>query len=83
MNVYVVTDEDGESYRREYPGQPTADKWAIDAEDAAQMWADDAWPHYDHPDEMACLVTSPGGTPTRYIVTVEHVPSFYAIRAPS
>ncbi len=82
MSVYIVTDEDGDQ-QREYPdsnpGHLDSDQWALDAEDAAELWADEQWAHNDHPDEMVCLVTLPGTTePKRYVVTVEHVPSFSA-----
>ena len=80
MGKYIVTDEDGE-LRREYPNQP-APVWAFDAEDAATMWAEEAWPHVDYPDEMTCLVTSPGETePVRYTVTVEREPVFSASKS--
>ncbi len=76
---YIVTDEDGE-LRREYPNNGTG--WAMDAEDAAEMWAKDVWSHLECPDEIECMVTLPGTTePKRYVVTVERVPSFSARRA--
>lgn len=76
---YIVTDKDGE-LRREYPDSGAG--WAMDAEDAAEMWAKEQWPHLEWPDEIECFVTLPGTTtPMRYTVTVEQVPSFSAHKA--
>ena len=92
MNVYIVTDEDGDQ-QREYPDAPPfapkrlpvevaldPGKWAMDEDDAAEMWAEEMWAHNDHPDEMIALVTYDGKT-TRRVVTVESAPVFSASKA--
>lgn len=51
---------------------------ASDAENAAEMWANNHWSNNDHPDEMDCVVRSPDGVVTRWRVAVEHTVVFNA-----
>lgn len=82
-NVWTVTDEDGD-WERTYacthqPG--TDDEWADDAQDAAQMWAE--WVcarEAEYPEERGAIVTDPDGNVSRWTITFETVPVFYARR---
>lgn len=60
-------------YAKCVPGE----RWALDEEDAACMWAEERWSDYDYPDEMVGLVTHSDGRKWRVTVTVEAVPSFH------
>jgi hypothetical protein len=53
-----------------------SDRWAMDEEDAARMWAEERWSDYEYPDEMVVLVTHSDGRKWEVTVSVEAVPSF-------
>ena len=81
VDVWTVTDEDGQ-FERTYdatyhPG--TDDEWALDAQDAAEMWAEWACSQEaEYPEERVAVVTDPDGNVTRMVVTFETVPVFHA-----
>ena len=54
------------------------DEWALDAEDAATIWAERRHADYEYPDEMRAIVTDPEGKKWRVTVGVEIVASFHA-----
>lgn len=51
---------------------------ARDAENAAEIWANEQWSNHDHPKEMDCVVSAPDGTVTRWKVEAEHTVVFNA-----
>ena len=54
-----------------------SDRWAMDEEDAACMWAETRWSDYEYPDEMCALVRHSDGRKWKVTVRVEAVPSFH------
>lgn len=80
---YTVTDEDG-YYREEYrkhPAPGSGPKWAVNAEDAAEQWAEARCAQEaEYPEERVAIVTCPDGEKVRTVVTWEAVPVFHARR---
>ena len=82
IGFWTVTDEDGD-YEYAYPSRcPSGGKeWAMDAEHAAEQWAE--WvcqQEAEYPEERIAIVTSPEGEVSRWVVTMEPVPTFHASR---
>ena len=75
---YVVTCEDG-YFEHRYPSAfVSGEEWAVDAEDAAQMWGELNHAYFEYTKEMVALVTRPDGSRCKVTVYVEMVPSFSA-----
>jgi hypothetical protein len=84
MGVYKVWDphhEGSEANAKEISDTPDGTSrrhWALDAENAAEVYADRYFADRSYPDEVTVCVRSPDGTLSRWCVTVQMVPSFSA-----
>lgn len=77
MSRYTVTDIDG-CYGRTYADRSSGwgSRWAMDVDDAANMWAEDVYSDLDFPDEMECIVTNPDGERFKVTVYAEQTVTF-------
>jgi hypothetical protein len=85
MGVYKawLEDDETEEDATEYPDVSPGGrgKWALDAENAAEMYADSRYADCEYPDELTVCVRDPEGVLTKWTVTVEMRPSFTAHEA--
>jgi hypothetical protein len=65
-------DDDGES------GKPGRAVPALDARQAAEIFAEDRWPHSDYPDEQRVWVRGPDEKATIWTVAAEQTVTFHA-----